>query len=173
MGSWGEKRKKRGFFRDWNTDRKTSLLPSIRNTPEFQSKPGSHHERSSLVSSKLVGPGMRDGVQTDGAQVPTGWGLGCCGRLRAWRSRRTAALLLHTRTNTGNEGGGCRHGQTAMQRSDMEDKHTSVTATRLLTIDIKHVSLSSISSSSSSSAKGGLGGASNRSGGGGRGGGGR
>lgn len=52
----------------------------------------------------------------------------------------------------------------------MDVKQTSVTATLLLTIDIKHVSLSSISSSSSSSAKGGLGGASKRSSGGGRGG---
>lgn len=51
-------------------------------------------------------------------------------------------------------------------------QQTSFTATLLLAIDIKHVSLSSISSSSSSSAKGGLGGASNRSCGGGKGGGG-
>lgn len=54
----------------------------------------------------------------------------------------------------------------------MADKQTSVSATRLLTMDIKHVFLSSISSSSSSSAKRGLGGASKRSGGGGKGGGG-
>lgn len=63
-----------------------------------------------------------------------------------------------------------RHCMEVKRRHNLEQ--TSVTATLLLTIDIKQVSLSSISSSSSSSAKGGLGGASDRSAGGGRGGGG-
>lgn len=127
------------------------------------------------MSSKLVGSRMRYCVQTDGAQVPAGWGLRSCRRLRAWRSRSTTALLLHTNTNTGNKARGSMVDMVVqcLQRSYMTCmavKQTSVTATLLLTIDIKHVSLSSISSSSSSSAKGGLGGTSKRSGGGGRGG---
>lgn len=129
------------------------------------------------MSSKLVGSRMRYCVQADSAQVPTCWGLQSCGRLRAWRSRSTTALLLRTNTNTGNKGRGPMADMAVqcLQRSYMtcmDVRQTSVTATLLLTIDIKHVSLRSISSSSSSSAKGGLGGASKRSDGGGKGGGG-
>lgn len=70
------------------------LLPPS-NAALKQPEAGSHHQWSSLMSSKLVGPRMRHRVQTDGAQVPSGRGLCCCGRLRAWRSRSTTALLLH------------------------------------------------------------------------------
>lgn len=49
-----------------------------------------------MPSGKFAGSGLRYSVQTDSAEVPSGWRLNACRRLRARRRRSAGASLLHT-----------------------------------------------------------------------------
>lgn len=94
---WDENWPQRRVIIEWPAVSKSGRLDQQLWEQIFIQWSSSYHKWRSVMSpSKLAVHGQRDCVQIDGAQVPPGWWLYSCGRLRAWRSRTTGASPLHT-----------------------------------------------------------------------------